>query len=162
MRKQLFFITVLVIASLFAGCSKEKEEDPLIGTWESDIFTDTWFGRSTSYNVKGQDIFTFYADKRVEWRYNISGSYIEVEGTYTTQGSSLTMYFPIQGSDQLFVHGPGQTLEITLVATGESTFANVTEQTYLVNGDNLTIESTADVPFLKTTLMTKTVYKRVK
>lgn len=162
MRKELFFIGMLVIASLFAGCSKDKEENPLIGTWESDIVTETFYGRSSSQNIKGLETFTFYADKKVKYSATQPQPYT-LEGTYTTQGSSISMTFSIPGSEQSFVYGPGQTFEISLV-TGESTLAEVTEQTYLVNGNNLTIESTADVEFssMKTTYAVKTVYKRIE
>ena len=161
MRKALFFIGVLVLTNLLAGCSKDKDENPLIGKWESDIVTETFYGRSSSLNVKGQETFTFYADKKVEY-FAVKPVPHTLEGTYTTQGPSLAMTFTIPGSEEPFVYGPGWIFPINLLS-GESCLATVTKQTYQVNGDNLTIELTADAPFQKeTTYVLKTVYRRVK
>jgi hypothetical protein len=162
MRKALFFIGMLVIASLFAGCSKDKDENLPVGTWESDIATVTYRGYPVPHNVKGKEIFTFYADKKVEW-YVANDSYT-YEGTYTTNGSSITMTFTY-GLGQSFLYGPGRTFELTDVSSKESTIATVTKQTYQVKGNNLTIESIADAEFpalnLKTTYEVKTTYKRI-
>ena len=88
MRKHLFFIGTLVIASIFAGCSKDKEEagKDIIGVWKSDVVIEGVFGRTSPVDVKGRETLTFYADKRVE-QYIAAYDYT-YEGTYTINGSS--------------------------------------------------------------------------
>ena len=160
MKKRLLFIGTFVITTLFAGCSKDEEKNPLVGTWESDVISETFYGRSTPYNIKGRDIFIFYADNRVAWKWTASDD--TYEGKYTADGNSITITFADPATGASVIYGPGESFDLNF-ANGEKALATVTEQTYLINGNNLTIERKANVPLYngQTTYATKAIYKRV-
>lgn len=105
MRKELFFIGMLVIASLFAGCSKEKEENvPLIGRWEfssqkADVKTsDEDYNNNirTSFEIKSATtpIWTFKEDNKVTIQRFLSIS----EYLYSVEGNELTIIHPVTNS----------------------------------------------------------------
>jgi hypothetical protein len=165
MKKLLFFIGTFIIASLFAGCSKDDEkENPLIGTWESDTVTTTLRESSKSHSIKGQEIFIFHANKIVEFT-DVSLNYAN-EGTYTTKGNSINFTFANKVIGRLTISdfSLGQGFTITIPSEGDAD-ATVTEKTYSVNGDKLVIETTAKITFSLeniTTYVEKVVYDRVK
>jgi hypothetical protein len=159
MRKLLFFIGTLVIAGFFAGCSKDDEKgNPLIGTWESDVVTLTFNGYSTPLNIKGRDTFTFYADKKVEYKRSDS----TLEGVYTTKDNSLSITFTnLTGAS--FVYGQGYVFDFP-ISEEEILMMTATDLTFLINGNNLTLELISKAPYRggSATYIEKTVYKKVK
>jgi len=164
MKKTILLIGTLVIASLFAGCSKDEEKNLLIGTWESNLLTEIFNGNSSPSDIKGRETLIFYADKKVEWKVKTYTDTYFFEGIYTTKGNSITLTFtnPVLGTS--FVKGPGEVFEISLFSNGETAIATVTKQTFLINGDNLTLEKTAEVTFSSlgaSTYIMKTTYKKV-
>jgi hypothetical protein len=156
MRKQLFFIGMLVVAILFAGCSKEKEEEvkkeekkelsqeeALIGRWHSESVSCTFDGLSRpTYYIRGQERFTFHADKTVEWYYN--NHIYTYEGTYAIDGSSLTITITNLSTEGPVIYG-GETFPIDL-ANGETIAAPIRERTYSISGNRLTLTRAGDFP----------------
>ena len=169
MKKTILLIGTLVIASLSAGCSKDEEkekENPLVGTWESDIVINTFRGRSNTYDIKGDNVITFYDDGRVEWKWPTATDYT-YNGTYTTQENFITITLNVPSAEGTAIegtaiYGPGQVFSVSF-SNGEVAMATVTEQTYFLSGNNLTLTKTADISFSlgTTTYVTRTTYKKI-
>jgi len=80
------------------------------------------------------------------------------EGTYTINGSSLV--YTIDYLLYKYTYGVDETFKIINYVNGETADVYVTEQTYHVNGNNLTIERKSNVPDLNISFTEKRIFKK--
>jgi len=161
MKKVLFFIGTLVIASVFMGCGKDEEKgnpEALIGTWEYESAIYIIDGQTIPMEEEYNETITFYADGKVE-------SSEDGVGTYTTKGYSITLTFTDKVTGKPLVIGPGQ----SFVWSGKDVgfdfdiTGKIKQQTYSVQGNKLiiTVEIEASAMGQNMTLTTRGVYKKV-
>ncbi len=160
MKKVLFFITTLVIASIFTGCKEEEKGNPeaLIGTWKYESATGTINGQTIPVDEESNEQITFYSNGTVE-------STEDGAGTYTTKGYSITMTFTDKETGKPIVLGPGQSVEFGPEDTGLDfgVIANIESQTYSVQGNKLTIKNKISATVLgqKMVITSIVVYKKI-
>ena len=161
MKKALFFISSLVMTSVFAGCSKDEEKgnpEALIGTWEYVSIAVAIDGQPVSSDTEIEETMTFYADGTVE-------STIDGKGTYTTNGYSITFILINPKTGKQEIQGPGQTVEISAEESGleVNLTGKIKKQTYSVNGNTLTFKLVVDFTYMGKNIssVSTVVYKKV-
>lgn len=153
MKKFLFLISLFVIASVFSGCDKDKDDDDvsIVGTWEYSRSTVTGGGRSQE--IKDDEL------KGITITFNADGTLASSDGDagiYNVKGNSLSM----SGTD---IDGNTYLMEPGVTFTEDGYVITIKSQTCSVSNNILEIKIETETTFgtQKIQITTSTFYKKI-